>query len=88
LGIRFSTPRLARDALDAHLHARVHGADQHVDLVALHQAVGVLDALGRLGLVVDLEPLDVAATELAALSLMAMRTPFSMATPSCAKVPV
>jgi hypothetical protein len=57
----------ARHALYAHLHAGVHGADQNVDLVTLHQPVGVLHALGRLRLVVHLEPLDLAATELAAL---------------------
>ena len=44
----------------------VHGADQHVDLVALHQLVGVLRRLGRLGFVVDREVLDLAAAELAA----------------------
>ena len=33
---------------------------------ALDQALGVFHALGGLGLIVDLEPLDVAATELAA----------------------
>jgi hypothetical protein len=58
---------VAGDFLDAHLHAGVHGADQHVDLVALHQLLCVFNALGRLGLVVDLEVFDLAATELAAL---------------------
>jgi hypothetical protein len=44
----------------------VHRADQHVDLVALHQLVRILDTLGGLGLVVDLEPFDLPATQLAA----------------------
>ena len=57
---------LARHLLDAHLHAGVHGADDHVHLVALDQPVGVFDALGRLGFVVDLEPFDLAAAQLAA----------------------
>ncbi|MCY1527481.1 hypothetical protein D9M68_625490 [compost metagenome] len=58
---------VARHLVDAHLHARVHRAHQHVDLVALHQAVGVFDALGRVGLIVHLEELHFATTELAAL---------------------
>ena len=52
-----------------HRHARVHGADEHVDLVALDQLVDVVGGLGRVGLVVDLEVLDLAAAELAALFL-------------------
>ena len=67
LGIRLSTPDVARHLVDAHLHTGVNGADQHVDLVALHQAVGVLDALGRVGFVIDLEELDLAPAQLAAL---------------------
>ena len=57
---------VARDFLDAHLHTRVHGADQHVDLVALHQPVRVFHTLRRFGFVVHLEPFDVAAAQLAA----------------------
>jgi hypothetical protein len=45
----------------------MHGADQHVDVVALDQLVDVVGRLGRLGLVVDLEVLDLATAELAAL---------------------
>jgi len=45
LGIRLSTPGIARHLVDAHLHARVHRADNHVDFVALDQFVGVFDAL-------------------------------------------
>ena len=50
-------------------HAGVHGADDHVDVVALDQLVDVVGGLGRVGLVVDLEVLDLAAAELAALLL-------------------
>ena len=57
---------VTRDFLNAHLHAGVHGADDYIDLVALHQLVGVFNALGWLGFVIDLEPFDLAATELAA----------------------
>jgi hypothetical protein len=53
----------------------VHGADDHVDVVALDQLVDVVRGLGGVGLVVDLEELDLAAAELAAV-------------PSAAKVPV
>ena len=53
--------------MDAHLHARVDGADQHVDLVALDEAVGVLRRVLGLGFVVELDELDLAAAELAAL---------------------
>ena len=49
--------------------ARVHGADDDVDVVALDQLVDVVGGLGRVGLVVDLEVLDLAAAELAALLL-------------------
>ena len=45
----------------------MHGADQHVDLVALDQAVGVLRRVLGLGLVVELDELDLAPAELAAL---------------------
>jgi len=47
----------------------VHGAHEHVDLVALDELVGVVDGLARLALVVDLEVLHLAAAELAALLL-------------------
>ena len=57
----------AGHAVDAHLHARVHGADEHVDFVALHQFVGVFNGFGGIGLVVHFEPLDFAATQFAAL---------------------
>ena len=36
------------DFVDAHLHARVDCAYQHIHLVALHQLVGVFNTLGRL----------------------------------------
>ncbi|XQU67757.1 hypothetical protein OJJOAM_000488 [Cupriavidus sp. H18C1] len=54
---------------DAHLHARVHGADHHVDLVALDELVGVLGRLGRIRFIVDLEVLDLAPAQPAALLL-------------------
>ena len=50
-----------------HGHARVHGADQHIDVVALDQFVHVVGGFGRIGLVVDLHVLDLTATDLAAL---------------------
>ncbi|MNV46224.1 hypothetical protein D3C71_1380480 [compost metagenome] len=50
-----------------HRHARVHRADQHVNLVALDQAVGVFSGLGGVGLVIHLEVFDLAPTQLAAL---------------------
>ena len=53
--------------VNTHLHARVHRADQHIDLVALHQFVGVFDGFGRLGFIVHLEPFDLTSTELATL---------------------
>ena len=53
--------------LYAHLHARVHRAHENVYLVTLHQAAGVFNAFGGLGLVVHFEPFNLAATELAAL---------------------
>ena len=46
---------------------RVHRADEHVDVVALDQLVDVVGGLGRVALVVDLDELDLAAAELAAL---------------------
>jgi hypothetical protein len=52
-----------------HGHAGVHGADQHVHVVALDQLVDVVGGLGRVGLVVDLDELDLAPAELAALLL-------------------
>src|SRR5256885_6889154 len=45
-------------ARHGHGHARMHGAHQHIDLVALDQAVDVVRGLGRIGLVIDLEELD------------------------------
>ena len=61
---------LSRATFDhRHHHAGMHGADQHVDLVALHELVGVVGGLGRLGLVVDGEALDLAPAELAAVFL-------------------
>ena len=45
----------------------MYGAHQHIDLVALHQLVGVFDAFGRVRLIIDFEKLDLAATQLAAL---------------------
>ena len=45
----------------------MHGADDHVHLVALHQLGRVFHAFGRIGFVVDLEPFDFAAAQLAAL---------------------
>ena len=50
-----------------HGNARVHGAHQHVDVVALDELVDVVGGLGRVGLIVDLDELDLAASELAAL---------------------
>ena len=38
---------LGHHLVDAHLHARVHRADQHIDLVALDQAVCVLRTHSR-----------------------------------------
>ena len=52
--------------VDAHLHARVHSANQHIDFVALHQDVGVFDAFGWVGLVVYLEPFDFTPAKFAA----------------------
>ena len=49
--------------------ARVHRADEDVDVVALDQLVDVVGRLRRLRLVVDLEVLDLAPAELAALLL-------------------
>ena len=50
-----------------HGNARVHAAYQHVDVVALDQFVDVVGGLGRIGLIVDLDELDLAASELATL---------------------
>ncbi|MNS90633.1 hypothetical protein D3C72_1246900 [compost metagenome] len=47
----------------------MHRADHHVDLVALDQLGGVFRRLGRIGFIVDLEVLDLAPAELAALLL-------------------
>jgi hypothetical protein len=66
VGNQVEDAAVAGHFLDAHLDTGVHGADKHIDLVALDQAVGVFDALGRLGLVVHLEPLDLASAQLAA----------------------
>ena len=41
----------------------LHGTDQDVDLVTLNQFVGVLDAFGRLGLIVHLEKFNFATAE-------------------------
>ena len=41
-----------------HHDARMHGADQHVGLVALHELIRVVGGLRRFGLVVDSEELD------------------------------
>jgi hypothetical protein len=68
--------------------AGVHGADDDVDVVALDQLVDVVGGLARVALVVDLEVLDLAATELAALLVDASLKPFSIMSPSAAKVPV
>ena len=59
--------RVTCDLVDAHLHARMHRAHQHVNLVALHQLGGVFDAFGRLRLIVHLEVFDLAPAQLAAL---------------------
>ncbi len=45
----------------------MHGADQHIDLIALDEAIGVLGGLGRIGFVIHLEVFDLASAELAAL---------------------
>ena len=45
----------------------MHGADQHIDLVALHQFVGVFNAFGWVRLVVYLEKFNLATPQLAAL---------------------
>ena len=45
----------------------MHGADQHINLVALHQLVGVFDAFGRVRLVINFEKFDFTPTQLAAL---------------------
>ncbi|MNJ68575.1 hypothetical protein D3C77_648340 [compost metagenome] len=45
----------------------MHRADQHVDLIALDQAIGVSSGLGGVGLVVHLEVFDLASAQLAAL---------------------
>ena len=52
-----------------HRDARVHGADEHVDVVALDQLVDVVGRLRGFRFVVDLEVLDLAPAELAALLL-------------------
>ncbi len=57
---------LAHDLDHAHEHAGVHGADDHVHLVALHEPVGVLRRLGRVGFVIHREVFDFPAAELAA----------------------
>ena len=44
----------------------MHRADEHVDFVALHELVGILGRLGRLGLVVYGEVFELAPAELAA----------------------
>ena len=67
LGTMVSVPLSVHHLVDAHLHARMHRADQHVDLVALDQAVGVLRRVLGLGFIVELDDLDLAAAELAAL---------------------
>ena len=59
--------RIARDLVNAHLHAGVNRAHQHIHFVALHQLAGVLNALGGLGLVIHLEVFNLAATQLATL---------------------
>ena len=53
--------------LDAHLNARVNGANQHIDFVALDQFVGVFDAFRGIGLIVHFEPLNVTTAQFAAL---------------------
>ena len=67
VGNQVEHTRVARHLVDAHLHAGVHRADEHIHLVALHQLARVLHALAGLRLVVHLEPLDLASAELAAL---------------------
>ena len=60
-------PAVAGHLVNAHLHTGMHGAHQHIHLVALDQAGGVLDALGRVRFVVHLEELDLTPAQLAAL---------------------
>jgi hypothetical protein len=50
----------------AHHHAGMHGADDDIDLVALHQLVDVLRRLGRIGFVIDGDEFDFAPGQLAA----------------------
>jgi hypothetical protein len=50
----------------AHHHAGVHSADDHIDLVALHQLVDVFRRLGGIGLVVHGDEFDFAPGEFAA----------------------
>ena len=45
----------------------MHGAHQHIHLVARHQLVGAIGALGRVGLVVQGHVFDVSAQRLALL---------------------
>src|SRR5690606_40476657 len=60
---------LLGDPGHGHRDTGVHGADDDVDVVALDQLVHVVRGLGRRGLVVDLEVLDLAAAKLAAVLL-------------------
>jgi hypothetical protein len=62
----------------------MHGADEHVDLVALDQLVGVLGRLGRIGLVIDDDVLDLAAASLPPCSSTYCLKPLVMALPSAA----
>ena len=65
----------------------MHRADQDVDLVALDEAVGVLRRVLGLGFVVELDDLQLAAAELAALLGMKSSMAWVMFSPSWAKVP-
>ena len=59
--------RFARNAMDAQLHARVHRAHEHIDFVALHEALRILHAFGGVGFIIHLEILNLTAAKLAAL---------------------
>ena len=54
------------DFYHAHLHAAMNGADQHVDLVTLHQLVGILRRFCRFGFVINRKIFQLTSAELVA----------------------
>ena len=65
VGIDVQHTGVAGDFVQAHLHAGVNCANHHVNLVTLHNFGGIFDAFGRVCLIIDLEPLNLAAPQFA-----------------------